>query len=258
MATVNTAAHILKVARHLVQCCSFYNEKVKICAMVYSNEEHVFITEHYFRTTSLKQIQELLRNGFSNCKMPNKSTIQCTVEHFRTRFSVAAGYVGWQQTPTMLAPEKIMLKRDCICDGPTLSTHCLSSQVGVSTHSVRAILKHLHLQPYKTEVPQELKPPDYAKCLHYCQWLRHFVDAHEQEVFNHTWCKKSCFCFPFSNPNKYLDSRSSYICSEKGHIPAKNRLEFQKYYLGLLIKNFKIVETDRPNLWRNHCYGCTT
>ncbi len=38
----------------------------------------------------------------------NKSMIQGIVEHFHAYFSVASGYFGWQQTPTMLTSEKII------------------------------------------------------------------------------------------------------------------------------------------------------
>ncbi len=104
VATVNTAADILKVSRHMVQCWSFYREKkVKICAMVYSNEERVFIIKHYFIITSFKRVQELFQNWFLNCRMPNKSTIQRIVELFHKRLSFASGYISWQRT---LTPEK--------------------------------------------------------------------------------------------------------------------------------------------------------
>ncbi len=50
MEIVNTAAHIVEISHYLVQYYSFDREKkVKISTMVYSNEEQVFIIEHYFR-----------------------------------------------------------------------------------------------------------------------------------------------------------------------------------------------------------------
>jgi hypothetical protein len=56
--------------------------------MVFSQDQHVFILEHYFSTRSYAECQNAFRNSFPDSVVPNKSTIQCLVERFHETGSI--------------------------------------------------------------------------------------------------------------------------------------------------------------------------
>jgi transposase len=51
--------------------------------MFFSQDQSVFILEHYFSTRSYAECQNAFRNSFPDSTVPNKSTIQRFVERFR-------------------------------------------------------------------------------------------------------------------------------------------------------------------------------
>jgi hypothetical protein len=56
--------------------------------MVFSQDQRVFILEHYFSTWSRAECQNAFRNYFPDSVVPNKSTIQRLVERFRETWSI--------------------------------------------------------------------------------------------------------------------------------------------------------------------------
>jgi hypothetical protein len=51
--------------------------------MVFSQDQRVFILEHYFSTLSYAGCQNAFRNSFPDSLVPSKSTIQRLVERLR-------------------------------------------------------------------------------------------------------------------------------------------------------------------------------
>jgi hypothetical protein len=49
----------------------------------FSQDQSVFILEHYFSTRPYAECQNAFRNSFPDSVLPNKSTIQRLVERFR-------------------------------------------------------------------------------------------------------------------------------------------------------------------------------
>jgi hypothetical protein len=56
--------------------------------MVFAQDQHVFILEHYFSTRSCAECQNVFRNSFPDSVVPNKSTIQRLVERFSETGSI--------------------------------------------------------------------------------------------------------------------------------------------------------------------------
>jgi transposase len=56
--------------------------------IVFSQDQRVFILEHYFSTRSYAECQNAFRNSFPDSAVPNKSTIQRLVERFRETGSI--------------------------------------------------------------------------------------------------------------------------------------------------------------------------
>jgi hypothetical protein len=51
--------------------------------MIFSQDQRVFILEHYFSTWSYAECQNAFRNSFPDSVVPNKSIVQSLVERFR-------------------------------------------------------------------------------------------------------------------------------------------------------------------------------
>jgi hypothetical protein len=64
------------------------SENVICDKMVFSQDQCVFILEHYFSTRSSAECHKAFRNSFPDSVVPNKSTVQCLVERFRETGSV--------------------------------------------------------------------------------------------------------------------------------------------------------------------------
>jgi hypothetical protein len=56
--------------------------------MVFSQDQRVFILEHYFSTWSYGDCQNAFRNSFPDSVVPNKSTIQRLIKRFRETGSI--------------------------------------------------------------------------------------------------------------------------------------------------------------------------
>jgi transposase len=54
----------------------------------FSQDQRVFILEHYVCTRSYAECQNAFRNSFPDSEVPNKSTIQRLVERFRETVSI--------------------------------------------------------------------------------------------------------------------------------------------------------------------------
>jgi hypothetical protein len=57
--------------------------------MVFSQDQRVFVIEHYFSTRSYAEYQNAFRNSLPDSVVPNKSTIQRLIERFRETGSIS-------------------------------------------------------------------------------------------------------------------------------------------------------------------------
>jgi hypothetical protein len=59
-----------------------------VTRLFFSQDQRVFILEHYFSTRSHAECQNAFRNYFPDSVVPNKSTIQRLVERFHETGSI--------------------------------------------------------------------------------------------------------------------------------------------------------------------------
>jgi transposase len=80
--------------------------------MVFSQDQRVFILEHYFSTRSYAEYQNAFRNSFPDSVVPNKSTIQLLVDRF-----CETGSIGEKRRcgrPSVLSNYSLEYIRTCL------------------------------------------------------------------------------------------------------------------------------------------------
>jgi transposase len=108
--------------------------------MVFSQDQRVFILEHYFSTRSYAECQNAFRNSFPDSVVPNKSTIQRLVERFRETGSI--GEKHRSNSPSVLSNDSL---EDTLLQSPRKSLRKLSQQTGMTYGSVQRATKRLKL-----------------------------------------------------------------------------------------------------------------
>jgi transposase len=93
--------------------------------MFFSQDQRVFILEHYFSTRSYAECQNAFRNSFADSVVLNKSTIQCTVERFRETGSIGEKRSG---RPSVLSNGSLDDIRTRLLQSPRKSLRKLSQQ----------------------------------------------------------------------------------------------------------------------------------
>jgi transposase len=141
--------------------------------MVFSQDQRVFVLEHYFSTRSYAEYQNAFRNSFPDSVVPNKSTIQCLVGRFRETGSI--GEKRRSGRPSVLSNGSLEDIRVRLLHSPRKSLRKLSQQIGMTYGSIQRATKRLKLHPYRVQICHELKEIDKEKRMRYCRWFRQFV-----------------------------------------------------------------------------------
>jgi transposase len=116
----------------------------------FSQDQRVFILEHYFSTRSYAECQNAFRNSFPDSVVPNKSTIQRLVERFRE-----AGSTGKKRRsgrPSVLSNNSSEDIRTRLLQSPRKSLRKLSQQTAMTCGYVQRATKRLKLYPYRVQV----------------------------------------------------------------------------------------------------------
>jgi transposase len=109
--------------------------------MVFSQDQCVFILEHYFSTRSYTEYQNEFRNSFPDSAMPNKSTIQRFVDRFRETWST--GEKRRSGRPSVLSNDSLEDIRSRLLQSPRKSLRKLSQQTAMTYGSVQTATKPL-------------------------------------------------------------------------------------------------------------------
>jgi transposase len=138
--------------------------------MVFSQDQRVFILEHYFSTRSYAECQNAFRNSFPDSVMPNKSTIQRLVERFRETGSIGDKLRSGHSS--VLSNDSLEDIKARLLQPRIKSLRKLSQQTVVTYGSVQRATKRFKLHPYRVQVCHELKEIDKEKRKGYCRWFR--------------------------------------------------------------------------------------
>jgi hypothetical protein len=111
--------------------------------MVFSQDQRVFILEHYFPTRSYAECQNVFRNSFLVSVVPNKSTIQRLVERFRETESI--GEKRRSCRLSVLSNYSLEDIRASLLQSPRKALRKLSQQTGMIYGSVQMATKRLKL-----------------------------------------------------------------------------------------------------------------
>jgi transposase len=123
--------------------------------MVFSQDQRIFILEHYFSTRSYAECQNAFRNSFPDSVVPNKSSIQRLVERFRESGSI--GEKRRSGRPSVLSNDSLEDIRARLLQAPRTLLKKLSQQTGMTYGSVQRATKSLKLHPYRVLLPHELR-----------------------------------------------------------------------------------------------------
>jgi transposase len=134
---------------------------------VFSQDQRVFILEHYFSTRSYAECQNAFRNSFPDSEVLNKSTIQRLVEIFRETGSI--GEKRRSGRPSILSNDSLEYITARLLQSLRKSLRKVSQQTGMTYGSVQRTAKRLKLHPYWVQVCHELKEIDKGKRMRYCQ-----------------------------------------------------------------------------------------
>ncbi|KAJ8874699.1 hypothetical protein PR048_025565 [Dryococelus australis] len=131
--------------------------------MVFSQEQRVFIVEHYFATHSYARVADEFCLLYPDTAVPNNATITKLINYFGENGSVAdkkrSGRLAFLVGAKLADVERIVLR------SPLKSLRRLSAQVGISYGSAQQAMKKLHLRAYHVRCVQVRKGPDQDKRL---------------------------------------------------------------------------------------------
>jgi hypothetical protein len=140
----------------------------------FSQDQRVFILEHYSSTRSYGECQNAFRHFFPDSVVPNKSTIQRLVECFRETGSI--GDNRRYCRPSVLSNDSLEDIRARLLQSPRRSLRNLSQQTGMTCGSVQRATKRLKLHPYRVLLPHGLR--DFWITLYFWM-LRNVVETRQ-------------------------------------------------------------------------------
>jgi hypothetical protein len=145
--------------------------------MSFSQEQRVFILEHYFASRSYARVADEFRWRYPDSAVPNNSTITRLIDGFRECGSVADRKRSGR--PTILTEAKLADMEGMMQNSPSESLRRLSAQGGILYRSAqKATRKLLHVRAYHFSCVQELTELDKDKRIAYYRWFQSFVDNH--------------------------------------------------------------------------------
>jgi hypothetical protein len=111
--------------------------------LIFSQDQRVFILEHYFSTRSCAECQNAFRNSFPDSVVPNKSTIQRLVERFLETESIDEKRRSGRRP--VLSNDSLEDIRARLLQSPKKSLRKLFQQTGMTCGSVQRATKRLKL-----------------------------------------------------------------------------------------------------------------
>jgi transposase len=112
----------------------------------FSQDQRVFVLEHYFSSRSYAECQNVFRNSFPDSVVLNKSTIQRLVKRFRETGSIGEKHCSGR--PSVLSYDSLEDVRARLLQSPRKSLRKLSQQTGMTYGSIQRTTKLLKLHPY--------------------------------------------------------------------------------------------------------------
>ena len=134
--------HVIDIGS--VARCSEQSEVRCAVDMSFSQEQRVFIVEHYFSSLSYARVVNEFCEKYPGDKVPNNSTITRLIALFRETGSVADKKKTGR--PKILTDAKLGEVRDAIQRSPSKSLRRLSAQSQISYGSAQEAMKKLHMK----------------------------------------------------------------------------------------------------------------
>lgn len=138
----------------------------------YTKEQRVVIVKtHYKNGECYAETVRKLRGIFGRRKAPNLSTVQRLIKKFEETASLLDVKSSGRPRATR-SIENVAVVRDSVDVSPGKSIRRRSQQLAIPRSTMQRILKNdLHLNAYKIQLTQELKPCDHLKRREFVSWI---------------------------------------------------------------------------------------
>lgn len=130
----------------------------------------IYIQENFSVTNARRRIANELQVALSNTQIKrmydqflHKNCF--SVGHLKRRRGIAARPATVNNN---LSQHRVMVS---VLGSPRKSIRRRSLELGITSRTLKRILKDLRMKPYKIRQVQELKPADYGERVYYCNWL---------------------------------------------------------------------------------------
>ena len=215
------------------------------------------MVKKFHETKSFTAVQRAWRTEYHANTAPHHSAILLAVTKFEEMGLVDNLNCGHPVDTEKRETVKNELKA-LIAENPKLSLRKAACAVNVSTSTVRTILiDELHLKPYKYQMCQKLRLPDYAKRLEFAQWFL----SRPSNTPNYFICSDEAYFYLTESSNKqnnriWCKSRPDYrievpLHSEKIHVfcaISANKI-FGPFYFEESVKKENYLQMLKTFLW---------
>ncbi|PNF37420.1 hypothetical protein B7P43_G16027 [Cryptotermes secundus] len=137
--------------------------------MKFTIKQRVFIVETIARKNIYRKFARRFRQKYPDSPVPTKSCVNRLLKKWRATGSVSDKKK--QSKRTVLTEEKVKDIQARLQISPRKSLRRLAQETGVSLGSARTATKLIKFRPYKVTVVHELKEPDHAARIRFCNWL---------------------------------------------------------------------------------------
>lgn len=194
-----------------------------------STEEMVdmtFILGECHRNWSLAS--RVYKERYPDRRCPQENSFRRLLERFVSTGNVK--YTAPVRGKTVTNEENEFLVMATVVDDPHVSQRTLSSDLGISSRSIRRILKKNNFHPYKVQLHQEILPADYEVRRNFCQLLENKFRV-EPDFYNLVlWTDESTF-----HNNGFVNGHNYHYYSD--------------------INPHVVAETHRQNRWSINVWG---
>ena len=137
--------------------------------MKFTIKQRVFIVETIARKNIYRKFARRFRQKYPDSPVPTKSCVNRLLKKWRATGSVSDKKK--QSKRTVLTELKVQDIQARLQISPRKSLRRLAQETGVSLGSARTATKLIKFRPYKVTVVHELKQPDHAARIRFCNWL---------------------------------------------------------------------------------------
>ena len=150
----------------------------------YTKEQRVLIVKtHYRKGEYYGEIVRNLHAIFGRERAPNETTVRRLIKKFEDTGST--GDIKSPRSRSSRSVENIAIVRDSVIASPKKSVRRRSQQMDIKKSSVHRILtKDLHMNAYKIQLTQELKPNDHSERRNFAEWVLGMQQVDENFVSN--------------------------------------------------------------------------